>query len=158
MNLQEYIENGMVESYVLGLASPEEVTEMASMLKKHPELHTELDAVERTFHHLSYEEAVIPPVSLRERTLGPYSWAETEAGGGEERPKNYTFINIQPNKENYITVHKVWKWILLTAFLLFKFFLFLAIYFYFKYRQVEDRRLEREKIMQEQLQATPPAR
>lgn len=154
MNLQEYIENGMVESYVLGLASPEEVAEMASMLKKHPELHTELDAVERIFHRLSLEEAVMPPVELRERALRPLDWADTDAGGGQDKQKNYTFINIQPNKENYILVHRVWKWIFLISFLLFKFFLFLAIYFYFKYRQVEERRLEREKVRQEQQQGT----
>ena len=154
LNLQEYIENGMVESYVLGLASPEEAAEMGTMLKKHPELRTELEAVERAFHRLSLEDAIMPPVELRDRALRPYDWAETNTGQGPDPQKNYTFINIQPNKENYITVHKIWKWILLAAFLLFKFFLFLAIYFYFKYRQIEDRRLEREKIRLEQQQGT----
>ncbi|QEH39991.1 hypothetical protein [Chitinophaga sp. XS-30] len=144
----------MVESYVLGLTSPEESAEMAFMLEKHPELRTELEAVERTYHRLCFEEAVLPPRELRERTLKPYNWADTDTGGGQDKQKNYTFINIQPNKENYITVHKVWKWILLTAFLLFKFCLFLAIYFYFKYRQVEERRLEREKIRIEQQMGT----
>lgn len=144
----------MVESYVLGLASPEEVAEMAFMLRQHPELRTELDAVERIFHRLSLEEAVLPPAELRERALQPHNWAETDTGGEQDKQKSYTFINIQPNKENYISVHKIWKWILLISFLLFKFFLFLAIYFYLKYRQVEERRLEREKIRQEQQQGT----
>lgn len=154
MKLQEYIENGMVESYVLGLASSKEVSEMAAMLKEHPELRTELDAVEHIFHRLSFEEAVLPPLELRERALQPYSWADADPGGGPDQQKNYTFINIHPDKKNYISVHKIWKWILLTAFLLFKFFLFLSIYFYFKYRQVEERRLEREKIRLEQQQGT----
>lgn len=153
LNLQEYIDNGMVESYVLGLASPEEASELEHLLKEHPELRTEVDAVERTIQKLWLEEAVLPPVELRERSLQPVSWADTDPG--PEKKPIYNFINIQHNQSNYITVHKIWKWIFVIAFLLFKFCLFLAIYFYFKYRQVEDRQHEREKIRLEQQQSAP---
>lgn len=155
MDLHEFIKNGNVESYVFGLATDEEAAEMAVMLKKHPELRTELDQVERAYIRLAYEEAVMPPKELRARTVKPYSWAETK-DREDENKKNYTFINIQPNKESYITVHKVWKWIFFAAFLLFKFCLFLAIYFYFKYRQIETQQQEREKFRQEQLQSSSP--
>lgn len=154
MNLQEYIDNGMVESYVLGLATPEEARELERMLKEYPELRTELNAVEHTIQKLWLEEAVLPPVELRERSLQPLSWADTDSGGHGKKPV-YNLYNIQHNPGNYITVHKIWKWIFVVAFLLFKLCLFLAIYFYFKYRQVEDRQQEREKVRLEQQQATP---
>lgn len=153
MNLQDYIDNGMVESYVLGLATPEEARELERMLKEYPELRTELNTVERTMQKLWLEDAVPPPMELRERALQPFNWADTDPG--PEKKPNYTFINIQHNQSNYMTVHKIWKWIFVVAFLLFKFFLFLAIYFYFKYRQVEDRQQEREKIRMEQQQSSP---
>lgn len=150
MNLQEYIENGMVESYLLGLATPEEAREMEHLLKIHPELRTEMATVELRLHHLWLAEAVPPPVKLRTRTLETYSWADTTGEEPAGKKPNYTFINIQPDKDKYITVHKVWKWIFIISFLLFKFSLFLAIFFYFKYRQLEERRLERQRMQQEQ--------
>lgn len=138
----------MVESYVLGLSTPEEREEMEKLLPQYPELQTELRIVEKAFHQLCLEEAYPPPIELRQRAIQPYGWADTAPGAQEKKP-NYTFINIAPNQSDFITVHKVWKWIFFAAFLLFKLCLFLAIYFYFKYRQVEDRQQEREKIRQE---------
>jgi hypothetical protein len=143
----------MVESYVLGLSTPEEKEELERLLPQHPELQTELRLVENTFHKIWLEDAYPPPIELRQRALQPFDWADKEAGREEKKP-NYTFINIAPNQSDFITVHKVWKWIFFAAFLLFKFCLFLAIYFYFKYRQVEDRQTEREKARQE-LQQVP---
>ncbi len=158
MNLQEYIESGVVESYALGLATPEEARELEQMLQHHPELRTELGKVEHTLHRLWLADAVPPPVELRDRTLQPVEWAQTESGANRDKKTNYTFINIQPNQSNYITVHKVWKWIFIIAFILFKLCLFLAILFYFKYRQIEDRQHEREKIRQEQQHAADTPR
>lgn len=155
MNIREYIDNGMVESYVLGLSTPDESEELERLVREHPELETEFAAVERTIQQLLFEEAVLPPATLRSRTLQPVDWADTRADKEEKKP-NYTFINIAPNQNEYITVHRVWKWIFIAAFLLFKACLFLAIFFYFKYRQVEDRQQEREKIRQEQLRQQPP--
>lgn len=154
MNVQEYIDSGMVESYVLGIATHEEARELERLMKEYPELRKEFNNVEHTIHKLWLEDAVPPPMELRERSLQPFDWAEANPGSGK-KPPNYTFINIQHNQSNYMTVHKIWKWIFVIAFLLFKFCLFLAIYFYFKYRQVEDRRQEREKVRLE-FQRTSP--
>ncbi|WP_109695631.1 hypothetical protein [Chitinophaga deserti] len=156
MDIRNYIDNGMVESYVLGLSSPDENAEMRKLLREYPELETERDEVERIIHKLLNEEAVQPPVALRSRALQPLDWADTNAEKEEKKP-NYTFINIAPNQNQYITVHRVWKWIFIASFLLFKAFLFLAIFFYFKYRQVEDRQQEREKIRLEQQQQSRAA-
>ncbi|AWO01417.1 hypothetical protein DLD77_06780 [Chitinophaga alhagiae] len=155
MNVQEYIDNGLVESYVLGISTPKEKEEIEVLLKASPELRTELQSVERTLHRLLLEDAVPPPMELRARTLAPYNWADTNPQEPGGKKPNYTFINIAPNQNDYITVHRMWKWIFFAAFLLFKFCLFLAIYFYFKYRQVEDRQEEREKVRKEILQSAP---
>ena len=157
MNIREYIDNGMVESHVLGLSSPDEREEMRKLAREYPELEAEFDEVERVIQQLLFEEAVLPPATLRHRTLQPLDWADTNAEKEGKKP-NYTFINIAPNQNQYITVHRVWKWIFIAAFLLFKACLFLAIYFYFKYRQVEDRQEEREKIRKEQMQLAPQTR
>lgn len=149
MDVQDYIDKGMVESYVLGISSPEEQEEMELLLQEHPELRAELQSVERSIHKLWLEDAVPPPTELRARTVQPYNWADTDPKEPGKKA-NYTFINIAPNQNDYITVHRAWKWIFLTAFLLFKCCLFLAIYFYFKYRQMETRHQEREKLHQEQ--------
>ena len=38
MNVQDYISSGIVESYVLGLASPEEQSEFERMCREYPEV------------------------------------------------------------------------------------------------------------------------
>lgn len=59
MNLQDIIESGLLESYVLGIATPEEVKLVRDLSKKHPELEKEMDAIEESLLNAS-AHAVAP--------------------------------------------------------------------------------------------------
>jgi anti-sigma-K factor RskA len=61
LNLQEIIESGLLESYVLGTATPEEVTLVNDLCKKHPELEKEIEAIEATI--ISASAATVKPLS-----------------------------------------------------------------------------------------------
>ena len=65
MNVQEYISSGIIESYVLGLAGPEERAEFESMCNSNPEVRTARDAFELTLEKYALSNAVEPPAFLK---------------------------------------------------------------------------------------------
>ena len=66
MNVQEYISSGIVESYVLGLATPEEQREFEAMCQQHAEVLAARTAFELAMEQQAMEFAVAPPASLKE--------------------------------------------------------------------------------------------
>ncbi|HEX4851593.1 MAG TPA: hypothetical protein VFV08_12335, partial [Puia sp.] len=67
MNVQEYILSGIVESYVLGLASSEERLEFERMCAAHSEVRAARDAFERTLEDRLQQQAVQPPANLKSK-------------------------------------------------------------------------------------------
>ncbi|HJT72856.1 MAG TPA: anti-sigma factor [Chitinophaga sp.] len=61
MNLQEYISTGIVESYVLGLASEEESREFEELSAKYPEILAIKRAFEEDLEKHTLSTAAIPP-------------------------------------------------------------------------------------------------
>lgn len=140
MELKFYIESGIIESYVLGLASETEVEELEHMRKLFPELDTEVELAERRLEKACFDEAVLPPVEIRERVLQKVRWEY--AGAQADAQSNYTFINIQPKDGSHISVHRWWKIFFIIIFILSKIFLFFAIFYYLKYRQEKEKQEE----------------
>ncbi|RYY62087.1 MAG: hypothetical protein EOO05_04050 [Chitinophagaceae bacterium] len=66
MNVQAYILSGIVESYVLGLASPEEQAEFEAMAAQHPEVLQARIAFEIALEQQMMAAAITPPASLKE--------------------------------------------------------------------------------------------
>jgi len=65
VNVQEYILSGIVESYVLGLANPDERIEFERMCDQHPEVRQARDAFEMSFEKNALVNAVPPPSYLK---------------------------------------------------------------------------------------------
>ncbi|HWV67452.1 hypothetical protein [Chitinophaga sp.] len=152
MELKFYIESGIIESFVLGLASEEEVEELQHMRRLYPELDTEVEFVERRLERAAFDEPAMPPVEIRERVLQKIRWEE---GHGYSDPSsNYTFINIQPKDGSHIIVHRWWKIFFIIFFIMSKVFLFLAIFYYLKYRMSQEQRSDNlhQMIRQEQVE------
>lgn len=53
MDVKEYIESGILELYIAGALSDEENLAVYDMIQKHPELLTEIEAIEKTISTLS---------------------------------------------------------------------------------------------------------
>jgi anti-sigma-K factor RskA len=66
VNVQEYISSGIVESYVLGLASAEERTEFENMCLRHPEVLQARTDFELALENQAMEGAVAPPSALKQ--------------------------------------------------------------------------------------------
>jgi anti-sigma-K factor RskA len=66
---QEYISSGIIESYVLGLASEEERKAFEKMCDENEELRLALDAFELSLEQNALLNAVPPPPNLRKQVL-----------------------------------------------------------------------------------------
>jgi anti-sigma-K factor RskA len=66
VNVQAYILSGIVESYVLGLASPEEQAEFESMAAQHPEVLQARIAFEIALEGQAMANAIEPPASVKD--------------------------------------------------------------------------------------------
>jgi len=84
VNIQEYISSGIIEAYVLGLASKEELAEFENLCAVHPELHRARDEFE-----LSLEEAALASAESPEKSLKSKIFAEIEI---ESYDQQNTFV------------------------------------------------------------------
>ena len=67
MNVNEYISSGIVESYVFGLASPDEQAEFEQMCAEHPEVKAAREAFELLVEKQALSHAVAPPAGLKDK-------------------------------------------------------------------------------------------
>lgn len=69
MNVQDYISSGIVESYVLGLASAEEQVEFETMCRQYPEVLQARISFEETMEKQAMQNAVAPPPALKQQVM-----------------------------------------------------------------------------------------
>ena len=65
MDINSYIASGILESYLLGSATPEEIAEVEQMAIKYPEIKAELRAIEEALESYAFNNAQQPPAHLR---------------------------------------------------------------------------------------------
>jgi anti-sigma-K factor RskA len=69
VNVQEYISSGIVESYVLGLASPEEQRGFEEACAQYPEVLEARIAFETSLEEQAMNNAIVPPAALKEQVM-----------------------------------------------------------------------------------------
>lgn len=65
MNTQEYIQSGIIESYVLGMASSAEAAELEQLCLQYPEIKQALIDFELAFETNALSNAIAPPPQLK---------------------------------------------------------------------------------------------
>lgn len=65
MNAQEYISSGIIESYVMGLTTPEENTEVEAMCRQYPEVLQARLAFEELLEQQAMQNAIAQPAHLK---------------------------------------------------------------------------------------------
>jgi anti-sigma-K factor RskA len=78
VNVQEYISGGIVESYVLGLASPEERVEFERMCNQYPEVLQARNDFELLLEQQAMQNAIAPPPALKQQILDAVSSTDTK--------------------------------------------------------------------------------
>lgn len=69
MNIQEYIQSGVIESYVLGLASEEEAAELVHLAQLHPVVKQALTDAELAFEQQALATAEVPAAGVQQSLL-----------------------------------------------------------------------------------------
>ena len=123
MNIQEYISSGIIESYVLGLASAEERIEFEQICAQYPELVEARNNFELAVEEQARKNASSPPANVKEKT-----WAAIKETYSSNTPK---IITMEPTTRR----SSGWGWVAAASIILF----LVAGYFAFTYyNQTKD--------------------
>lgn len=120
MDVQRYISSGIIESYVAGLATDQEVRELVAAMAQYPEIKAAADAAQLDMERYIQMQAVPPPATVKDRifqivnndgveTAVPVSGSTTPAGllddayAQEEEPARV------------ISAARKWQWVAAAA-------------------------------------------
>jgi hypothetical protein len=161
--IQQYINSGILEAYVTGSASDEEVKELLYMKASYPEVNIALQELEKDMELIAQQMAVTPPQHTWDRisdtidelilrqTSDPDPFTDRSNGTGQNSTKPDSgphYIEVEA-ESNHMKVHKAWKWVFAAVFVLGKIFLAFAIYFYLENRQAQQQLNELKTELQQ---------
>ena len=127
MNIQEYISSGIIESYVLGLASPEERVEFEKMCALHPELIEARTNFELSIERQAFQDSTPPPAGTKEK-----AWSAIQQLATKSTPK---IISMGPGKSRSLGL----RWFAAASVILFLLTAYFAYSFYNKNRELQAR-------------------
>jgi len=138
LNTQEFIQSGILESYILGLATEDEQHEINQRILTSSELSDYLVNFEKNVNGYFTQHAVPPPPAVREliqlrtgktdiQKAGTHTYYEIPT----EPDNKGRYLDIEVN-DTYIKVHKWWRPAFIAVFVLSKIFLIAGLYYYFK--------------------------
>lgn len=148
MNISEYISSGIIESYVLGLATPDERREFEQLAEEYPELREARDAFEISLENNLQSGNVPPPAHIKSSILsridmeGPESYSSFSGAGTvppadsergeklyEERTKPGTMV-VKKDFTRFLAAAAIILLLMSTA---------LNIYFFYRYKEYNDK-------------------
>ena len=99
MDIQAYIQTGIIESYVLGLASTEEVLEVEKLSIEYPDVQAAINDYSDMLEQQAFENAVAPPHNVKERILAAIRKEDNIApvipfNGSASSKSDYTSVEI----------------------------------------------------------------
>ena len=149
VNIELYIQSGIVESYVLGLASPGEVAEFEQLLPHFPELKEALSDFEYQLELFAIDHEIPPPPGIRERIEArlremPAVRRPIREEKQYRRNASGDYIRVEASSE-LIKVHKYWRTAFIAIFILSKILLVLAIYYFVEYRHAQKQIIQMEQ-------------
>lgn len=106
MNTNEYISSGILEAYVFGELSMEEVREVESMAAQYPDVMNEIKSIRDSFEDYALSHAVIPPAHLKNKILSAIQDQESHTAATDINPAAETkqetkIIPIQQKNSSY---------------------------------------------------------
>lgn len=69
MDIKVYIDSGIIESYVLGLAEPEEILEIERLKEEYPQVQMGIDDFSIAIEEQAFKNAVAPPQEIKAQLL-----------------------------------------------------------------------------------------
>lgn len=152
MEINKYIQSGILESYVLGSTTATETGALLQLKAVYPEIDAAIKNLESNLELIAEHMAMVPPPGawnkiekeLHEIVKRQDFEGMTISGLPEKTGRHYKrvdedqFIEVQ-GPSSHMRVHKIWRWIIIAIFILGKIFLGFAIYFYLENRQLNEK-------------------
>ena len=137
MDIKAYIESGIIESYVLGLASPEEAGELETLSLQNPEIKQAIESFETLIEKQAFDNAVAPSPNLKDKIFSALS---TEF----EQPQNNSdtitpVIPLHAESPNVIKIFPIQKYFAVASFILLLGSAALNIYLYDNYLSTSNK-------------------
>lgn len=150
MEINKIIESGLMETYVMGIATEEEVKQVLSLKKEYPAFKEALEQLEYDMEVLAQSMSIEPPagtlskieheineIQRRNQAIQPTFEPGYRHEKSEQESKHEKYIQVE-SESNQMRVNKAWKWVFIAVFVLGKVFLASAIYFYLENRQAQE--------------------
>jgi len=142
----QYLTNGILESYLLGLISDDEKREVEQLIAADPEIRSQLNELEIDVERHFQQHAVPPPPALKYAILDQLNKTElvkhnpsnndhTKQKADETAKQSYIEVEVD---DTHIRVHKYWRPAFIAVFILSKIFLILGLYYYFKANSLQE--------------------
>jgi hypothetical protein len=145
LNIELYIQSGIVESYALGLATSGEVAEFEQLLPHYPELRDSLSDFEYNLELFSIDHEVPPPAGARERiearlreTPAIRRPQRSGSNGQYRRERSSEYIRVESAASTHIWVHKNWRVWFIIFCIMSKIFVALSVYYFVEYRHAQQ--------------------
>lgn len=152
MEINDYIESGILEEYLLGSASEEDSQIVLELKQKYPEVRAALLDIELGMESIARSWAITPPpeiwdkieADIAEQEVKRFNFEAVEIMSGQKRigdnskrSKKNVFVDVDA-RSSHIRVHKLWRVVLIGLFVLGKIFMGLAIFFFLENRRVKE--------------------
>ena len=138
MNVSEHIASGIIENYVLGMASPEERLEFEKLCRQYPELEQARIRFEESLEEKALHDAVKPPAELKAKILDSIRAEQTPLA---------PFIEMeQPRNRRKIPGM---RWAIAASVILLAGCLGIALFFYQKNQELQSEIAKTDKNIQQ---------
>lgn len=150
MEINKIMESGLMETYVMGIATEEEVQKVLSLKQEYPAFKDALEQLEYDMEVLAQSMSIEPPagtlakieheineIQRRNQAVQTAIEPEYRYDKPEQENKQERYIEVE-SESNQMRVNKAWKWVFIAVFVLGKVFLASAIYFYLENRQAQE--------------------
>jgi len=134
VNIKEYISSGIVESYVLGLASNEEAEEFEKMCAAHSEVKNARELFEQQLEQNAIAVGVKPPRQLRSLIL---SEIEIDA----QKQQSNKIVPVQEKRELAPVISitpRIWRYVAAASIILLIGSTIMNFYFFSQYRKYSN--------------------
>ncbi len=113
MKIRDYIESGAIESYVLGLAKPEEIKELEVLMEQYPELKEAIDQFSTELEEQAFNNAVPPPAFVKQKLITELGFEKASITA--ESPMVVAYNSNVENKPLEANVQSLGRWRLIAA-------------------------------------------
>jgi len=150
VEINKIIESGLMETYVMGIATEEEVQKVLSLKKDYPVFKAALEQLEYDMEVLAQNMSIEPPagtlakieqeineIQRQNQAVQNNFNSEYSYDKNHQENKREKYIEVE-SESNQMRVNKAWKWVFVAVFVLGKIFLAFAIYFYLENRQIKE--------------------